>query len=1009
MDAVDAETYLKFKNNGIDCKDYSQESILEAYYKFDILERKNSNNIAFEDDIQNVDLGDKDLNAMVRSTSWKDYVKHIDPQILLLLRTRYKLPGDIDYAKNTRKDKDLYTLYMRQLKLCDYCIGLLKEHILAAWNRYCKIKNSIEEIERSNKEKTILQIKEQYPIPQGASDVDKLSVFYSRMAALLGEESFVQEGNNKTAEYMNLQTLKTEKIDRISDKEYQADWPIGLVKKALNIHSLDTIFGIKRERGDYATLVETENNDTTFHYKDIVACKVKEDEYFKSKVKISAIDGDFATKLYNLNIEDYQELFNDINQDRFKAIKVNIDSMKEKIAEQKVVFVDKEIYEDGARIIGISDMMVEELAFYVGIYEPDELLDKEVLFQRDSAKREMFPAETKLRNWLKNNSTTTEESSKDLKNVLDMAKKFYHEADEGNWTDEAYHLAFTDMTKAVHDWANKKDISQTEQGLRSEFINLYEEIYGKYNLKQVDSSLSKEIDACKSEDAEAEIFYDAIAAYEYKTNLDEATGEEEEKQCKEDYQKLKNNLFLDKSFVPLFAHKPCVEDIQQGGLGDCYMLAAIASIVKNNPDDISSMMTDLGSIVRVTFGDKTVYVSKKIYSQKSAKNVLWVQILEKAFAKAYGKEFSHINNDDDLRDKCKNYVGYVDTNKVPGMDPEGYLKKAFWSTTQSISSGGAPKDALNCLLGLKNSKQIRNRIAHVDHWDLAYDTLWNLLKKESNDKTNMNPDVKNFMVDFLKTKLLKELDNRFNITTGSQKSSRRAYTIDDIKDILLDMPNWKKQNNINVYYDLAIKMESRFDKDVYGDALKNIGLLCEEIMEAGLKQEKDERAIQYKTNLNSEKVFYTPQAIDTYNTIKEAVDKKIEIAAGTEVFSKLGVGLNSHGERINSGIVMHHVFTIVDCFNKDNHFYVTLRNPWGHGILQYTKKTGADGKAKIINGFKVKKDKNDGYFNVELNDFMNSFNHIDMVDAEERNAKRLSKEGKKEEKKDEIKEDKKEV
>ena len=100
------------------------------------------------------------------------------------------------------------------------------------------------------------------------------------------------------------------------------------------------------------------------------------------------------------------------------------------------------------------------------------------------------------------------------------------------------------------------------------------------------------------------------------------------------------------STEPLFPHDPCLDDIKQGYyIGDCYLLASIASLLNSyGPDFIRNMMIDNG--------DGTVTV--KLYAQRqreydegkshvkyvkvykyglmsNPKSALWVQIIEKAY------------------------------------------------------------------------------------------------------------------------------------------------------------------------------------------------------------------------------------------------------------------------------------------------------------------------------------------------------------------------------------------
>ncbi|MBO6214206.1 MAG: hypothetical protein J6N76_01570, partial [Lachnospiraceae bacterium] len=98
---------------------------------------------------------------------------------------------------------------------------------------------------------------------------------------------------------------------------------------------------------------------------------------------------------------------------------------------------------------------------------------------------------------------------------------------------------------------------------------------------------------------------------------------------------------VDQRWAPLFEHEPCVEDVVQGDLGDCYFLGCIAALVEKNPSFIKEMMHDNGDTVTVRLynPDKTpVYITmdKKLPAPKVsgadmfARGSFWVMYLEKA-------------------------------------------------------------------------------------------------------------------------------------------------------------------------------------------------------------------------------------------------------------------------------------------------------------------------------------------------------------------------------------------
>ena len=88
----------------------------------------------------------------------------------------------------------------------------------------------------------------------------------------------------------------------------------------------------------------------------------------------------------------------------------------------------------------------------------------------------------------------------------------------------------------------------------------------------------------------------------------------------------------------LFAHEPCIEDISQGAMGDCFFLAGLVSVMQRDPGVIRDMMMDNGDgSVTVRFYDQInglrpiyITVDKKV-RLTGATHTVWVQVMEKAF------------------------------------------------------------------------------------------------------------------------------------------------------------------------------------------------------------------------------------------------------------------------------------------------------------------------------------------------------------------------------------------
>ncbi len=108
--------------------------------------------------------------------------------------------------------------------------------------------------------------------------------------------------------------------------------------------------------------------------------------------------------------------------------------------------------------------------------------------------------------------------------------------------------------------------------------------------------------------------------------------------------------------LPLFLHKPHINDIKQGYIGDCYFLGAITAYMRTNPEGILNMFHDVGDgtvIVRlymafdennrrvdsekdmlrpeVTMRPVYIRVRKDYDISATAQDCMWVQLLEKAY------------------------------------------------------------------------------------------------------------------------------------------------------------------------------------------------------------------------------------------------------------------------------------------------------------------------------------------------------------------------------------------
>ncbi|MDW8262947.1 MAG: C2 family cysteine protease [Phycisphaerales bacterium] len=141
--------------------------------------------------------------------------------------------------------------------------------------------------------------------------------------------------------------------------------------------------------------------------------------------------------------------------------------------------------------------------------------------------------------------------------------------------------------------------------------------------------------------------------------------------------------------LPLFGSAgPTMDDVQQGTLGDCYLHAPLASLAEVDPWRIRQTIADLGDgtyAVRFHVGDRARYyrldadlpVSAQVpatplYAGLGPSQVLWVPLIEKAFAFHRSQEQSYpaIGNGGWF-DEAFGALGLASTDGVPGQFASG--------------------------------------------------------------------------------------------------------------------------------------------------------------------------------------------------------------------------------------------------------------------------------------------------------------------------------------------------
>ncbi len=880
--------------------------------------------------------------------------------------------------------------------------------------RLDEAKKFADQVKDADRDNIIRKIEAKYPIPENASADEKMHIAYDRMAALLGIEDSCQLPE-KTQGYIDMAEVRTE-YDKISkEKDVNSFWSPELVEKKVNIQTLDRLFGVQRERIDYKVKLlqkdrpgQAEKAAVDFVYQDITAKKMEASQYFRSDLKKERVNRgmniELATKLFNLNINDYRGLFKNLSYNDFTMLKNKIDEVKKDINDKKLVLFRKDLYKVNYNLNLIDDVMSSDCTFYTYNSDVDRTLgDKRVIAPVKRINRPGKTKEAELFEWFELN-----ENNKDIEGfapVYAALEAYFKEVKAGNWLKESYYKAFEEMSKAVSKWNAKQNKTEKEEEACKSLTNHYLAIYGANCLGDSTTSLEDEIKKCEEEDALAAEYqgiilkkakdkaFKALDNYEY-----EGTAEEQKQKKKDDEEQIKNNfstyrekMILDKTDVPLFPHNPCIEDVILGNLMDDRLLAPITAIVKKGSGQISSMMKDYGKVVKVTFDkNHTVYVSKKIAGYYSAKNSLWVQIMEKAYAKAFKTKDQKVAYPTTEIDEL---IPYVKNQRKP----KAFLKEAYFKTPLWIRDVQS-KDAFNNLLGYTKTEELSQFYALNDSAFLSGDVFKKFWKSAVDTEKN-DDSMKVFIREYIEDALFIELKYRM---FAEESKTYRAVTVEDIRDTLMDIKNWKHQDKRgNVYYQLLKDLKYAFPgMKTDNNVMRRIKKIGQDLMEAGLKQDKDvDYIFGYRANLLSDKVYYTKQAEEWYRLMENAIGKYLPVTVHSKMFGNVfsNAGELEELNAAKNGVPQGFAFTVTRVYQENNHCYVSLRNPLGRATTEYRLKRNSKDEEEVTIGMLYEKDVDSttgGEFTLELNDFMNSFDKITMVndlEVHERTIQELNK------------------
>lgn len=481
----------------------------------------------------------------------------------------------------------------------------------------------------------------------------------------------------------------------------------------------------------------------------------------------------------------------------------------------------------------------------------------------------------------------------------------------------------------------------------------------------------------------------------------------------------KMRTFRNRTDMPLFTHRPNIKDIEQGELGDCYLLAGLISIVNQDAEAIMNSMRDnYDGTVTVRFwgwnDDSKVFEPKYVRVKKSipvyrrkgydafSGGALWVKMMEKAYA-ASGLHL-HTNKGMEQRDYDDISGGNVGqfVSTLLGKKSVAFNLKANRTDHELdrigklLGRGHEPPWGANSAFGNDGVDSIVYEVLRRENEERAHDFL---TMEKSEGSGRVTRGYKDFLADKERISMYIDLVNR--IANGLQ----------------VDLLSLNSRDAVNQWYGrltvILHKCAVTISKDKYGRRLTDeetslynpeeedtkIGMsfiksvkFTHEIEDYSpflweklapvldiLKEwhlgmfSEDQADAQREENANAGQVpdrYYTTEDMKLYEHIKALLASKSPVTFGTKKFEGKRIGTN--GEAESGGVLGGHAYAIIDTREVQDgprtYRFLVVMNPWAEQGAVYDSE-GNNIRRRSIHG-KEQGEREEGIFLLELKEFV---------------------------------------
>jgi len=349
--------------------------------------------------------------------------------------------------------------------------------------------------------------------------------------------------------------------------------------------------------------------------------------------------------------------------------------------------------------------------------------------------------------------------------------------------------------------------------------------------------------------------------------------------------------------IPLFSHMPCSSDVKQGYVGNCALMAALASVAEKDPLKILNSMKD----------NKNGTVTVRIYKKKKDKKTGKFTLVPRYY-------------------NIKKRITVLENEDIPY-----YSRGALWVSIWEIAYAKSGKIFEDKFENLKDVTLRKPKMRSVKDLEAVMGTsaLEAITGKETKVIDFKNAISENFK-DFERFYFSVNKSKRFKIKKELEKYNlKKEYILDNLNYISTELLNNKEENLMTLYKKLIV---NKTEEEILN--LKSIFKVL--TRNFSVEDNLGKLLPEFGGNGPKGSGIYNKYTEDFYQKIKE--NENFPMIAGVDssrAFIRNYFAFTNDKESAVKGLIFGHAYSVLGVKEENHVKYIKLRNPWGFYIRKY--------------------------------------------------------------------------